>query len=231
MTKITPPRKYFLVNGNAEYHAMFRMMGWSVTNRLEDADLVQFTGGEDVSPHMYGHTTHDASYCNPHRDREETLIAMLAKQMGIPMAGICRGGQFLNVLCGGKMYQHVDNHGLGQRGLHPCRDVITNDVFAVTSTHHQMMIPGEKAVIVGVAQLSRRREIMGKSSTPTIELLNRKIGDWMVRPPKEMDIEIVAYPEANVLCFQPHPEFPNQFTLARRYFDYIERYLFPDKEG
>src|SRR3546814_3238996 len=39
----------------------------------------------------------------------------IARRMHKPMAGICRGGQFLNVMCGGSMIQHVEGHAIHGR--------------------------------------------------------------------------------------------------------------------
>jgi gamma-glutamyl-gamma-aminobutyrate hydrolase PuuD len=105
------------------------------------------------------------------------------------MAGICRGGQFLNVMNGGKMWQHVNNHAMA--GVHPAENIKTGEVIDVTSTHHQMMRPSEQGVILLTASLSTRKE------TATERVLGKK----------ESDIESVFYPKTNNLCFQPHPEY------------------------
>ncbi len=79
--------------------------------------LVCFTGGSDVSPELYGHRNLESG-CNKARDEKEVLIFEMAKKHGIPMTGICRGSQFLNVMCGGTMVQHLlASHGGGR---HQC---------------------------------------------------------------------------------------------------------------
>ena len=87
----------------------------------EDADLVVFTGGEDIGT-------------NKVRDAYEELVFTISHSLGVPMLGICRGAQFLHVMNGGRLHQHVEGH-LGGHVIHT-RD---GKKVPVTSTHHQMM--------------------------------------------------------------------------------------------
>lgn len=132
--------KVYIVGGNGgQYTKMFIERGWNLALSLFEADLVQFTGGEDVTPEIYGQLNTE-SHNNYTRDHREAGEFAIAKRLGKPMAGICRGGQFLNVMCGGSMIQHVEGHATGKTHL------ITNgwsgEFISVTSTHHQMMVAG-----------------------------------------------------------------------------------------
>lgn len=128
------------------------------------------------------------------------------------MAGICRGGQFLNVMCGGKLYQHVNNHGL--MGTHMMVATRTGEMFPVTSTHHQMMRPGIGAEVIGVASEATVVEYMDNERVRYVE---QKRGD---------DIESVLYPEHGVLCYQPHPEYLTKDSECQEfYFKMIEEIL------
>jgi len=66
---------------------------------------VVFTGGADVSPFMYGEKKLSVTCNDEHRDEQEKLF--FERYTKVPKVGICRGGQFLNVMNGGKMWQHV----------------------------------------------------------------------------------------------------------------------------
>lgn len=112
-------------------------------------ELVCFTGGEDVSPSLYGHKNLESG-CSRARDEQEVLIFEQAKKCEIPMTGICRGSQFLNVMCGGTMIQHLKvNHG-GDR--HQC-ETIDGKKFQVTSSHHQMSVPSSEGAVVAYADI------------------------------------------------------------------------------
>lgn len=201
--------KVMIIDGSAYYRDMFVSMGWELTTNIDQADLVQFTGGEDVSPFLYGHPVHPTTYSDPRRDLVESGYFAWAQRLGTPMAGICRGGQFLNVMNGGAMYQDVDNHGI--HGTHECFDLITDKTHLVTSTHHQMMRPGLAGNVIAA----------GAKATNVITYDGEKfinIGDMPSN-------EVVYYPTTNSLCFQPHPEFPGADSTRDYYFELLKRYL------
>jgi hypothetical protein len=207
------PSRVMIVNASIGYIEMFSRNGWEIVQSLQDAELIQFTGGADITPGFYGHAQHERTYPNIERDMKERLIFNLARACNIPMAGICRGGQFLNVMSGGTMWQHVDHHT--GPGKHEVIDHLTKDVFYATSTHHQMMCPGKDAEIVASADMSSIRE---KCTVP---------GKTIIEMNKDhCDPEVLWYEKTKSLCFQPHPEFPGEDALAKVYLDYICRFLY-----
>ncbi len=103
-------KKVHIVGGSFAYHDLFMNLGFQVIDTMEGANLVCFTGGEDVNPSLYGHEKHPTTYFSIFRDTKERSYFEKALDMGIPMVGICRGGQFLNVMSGGEMYQDVSTH-------------------------------------------------------------------------------------------------------------------------
>ena len=78
-------------------------------NLLETLDGVILSGGgSDVAPRRYGQPPHDATAAEePHRDGFEIALARAAKARDIPLLGICRGMQLLNVAYGGTLHQHL----------------------------------------------------------------------------------------------------------------------------
>lgn len=164
---------------------MFKSNGWTITG-TEQADFLCLTGGCDVSPSLYGERTLSQTYSSPAQDKRE--IELFEKFKDRPKLGICRGGQLLNVLSGGKMYQHVDNH---ERGPHAAFDIESMQTVPVSSIHHQMMRPGTDAKVLLVARESRTRISFGLEERPTME---------------SPDIEALYYPTTQSFCFQPHPE-------------------------
>lgn len=206
-------KKVCIINPNGEYITMFQKQGWEVTNDLPSADLVQFTGGADVSPSLYNKKPHPQTQFSVDRDRREQKLFRYCSLNGKRMAGICRGGQFLNVMCGGKMWQHVNNHGLN--GTHSAIDTVTKERFQVTSTHHQMMRPAHHGKVIVSANEATVFETTSKKGDPTSPK----------RSP-EFDTEALWYQGNRVFCFQPHPEFTGKDELAARYINYVNHYLF-----
>jgi putative glutamine amidotransferase len=71
-------------------------------------DGVIIAGGGDIDPAIYGASRHPKTEANvPDRDAWELAIAEACVRQGVPLLGICRGAQMLNVACGGTLHQHV----------------------------------------------------------------------------------------------------------------------------
>lgn len=108
-----------------------------LVNNIEEADVVLFTGGEDVNPALYGAQPHPSTYFTPQRDAAE-VDAFNKMRPGQVALGICRGLQLLNVLNGGKLVQDVTGHCLGfTHEMHNADGLI----YDITSLHHQMVYP------------------------------------------------------------------------------------------
>lgn len=210
--------KVFIVGGDHLIERMFLSRNWDVAEGISDADLVCFTGGEDVSPSLYGEAN-VASDCDWHRDVAEMAvwkdIVGTDVREGPPCVGICRGGQFLNVMNGGKMWQHVDNHGIhGTHELIMYPDSLVEEEgmskHQVTSTHHQMMIAGKGARILGIAE--RATHFYGDPNHP--------------KDKPNFDTEIVFYEKTKTLCFQPHPEYNgDKGDTEELFFNLLKQYL------
>lgn len=126
--------KVFVVGGALGYANFLGEI--SLVDNVEDADIVLFTGGEDVTPSLYGCKKHHSTYCNQTRDLAEKEVFNKIKENQIAL-GICRGSQFLCVMNGGLLVQNVTNHAIGR--THGITD--GEFVYQITSTHHQMQYP------------------------------------------------------------------------------------------
>lgn len=198
-----------IVNGSPDYRKLFESMGHTLVGDITSAELVVFTGGADVTPSLYGDAPHPFTGNSPGRDKAEMFIFEQAIKYSIPMVGICRGGQFLNVMSGGRMYQHVEKHTRS----HSITDLQTGETVYVSSTHHQMMMPSPRALLVATAALSGEREWYD--------------GGVFQKDISKEDIEVVYYEHTKSLCFQPHPEFnAPEYEGMKRYFQgLLSRFL------
>lgn len=126
--------KIYVVGGSVGYASFIKNA--TITDFLEEADIVLFTGGEDVDPSLYNKTKHAYTMSNLDRDLYEKSIFEQVKPTQL-CVGICRGSQFLCVMNGGILVQHCNNHATG------CCHTITNGktIYTITSTHHQMQYP------------------------------------------------------------------------------------------
>lgn len=75
---------------------------------ISRVDGLILTGGKDVNPQAYGHQPHPATE-EPARERDAWEFALLAAALRqrVPVLGICRGPQLINVALGGTLHQHL----------------------------------------------------------------------------------------------------------------------------
>jgi putative glutamine amidotransferase len=127
---------------------------------LGGIDGLLMPGGWDVDPREYGETRDaDQHEVDPALDRTEIALVRGAVDSGVPVFGICRGQQLINVALGGSLLQHIDGHDMHG---HP-RDLLAHAIEAdrdsevglvfpepqmVNSLHHQAvnkLAPGLRA--------------------------------------------------------------------------------------
>ncbi len=134
---------------------------------LDLLDGLVLAGGADVDPATYGAVPHpetDGTW--PERDRFELALAHRALERDIPLLGICRGVQMLNVALGGTIDQHLPDAVGHERhrevsGVFSDHDVrlepgslaaraVGGETTGVKSHHHQGLAElGEGLVVTG----------------------------------------------------------------------------------
>lgn len=191
-------RKIFVVGGSNNYA---NWMEGELTGKMIEADLVVFTGGEDVSPSLYGESAHRYTHFNIHRDLREQKVFEQAVGLKKHIIGICRGSQFSCVMSGGKLVQHQQNPSF----LH---DIFTYDgrELEITSTHHQAQfpwnLPKDEFKLLGFSvglssfhEDGNQKELLGAA---------------------DRECEIVYYPKTRALAIQGHPEMMFESDYKRR---------------
>lgn len=164
-----------------------------IANRVLDGiDGLIVTGGRDVDPAAYGHEPHPATD-EPDRARDTWELALLdaALRRRLPVLGICRGAQMLNVALGGTLHQHLPDivgHTRHQQG---------NAVFSTSAIR---TVPG-----------TRLAGLVGESANAQCyhhQAIDR-LGDGLMISALDSDgvIEGVEIPGHDfVLAVQWHPE-------------------------
>lgn len=102
---------------------------------LDGLDGLVITGGKDVDPAAYGQQPHPATD-EPGRQRDAWEFTLLrgALRRALPVLGICRGAQVLNVALGGTLHQHLPDV-IGHSGHRAGNAVFTTlKVRTVTGT-------------------------------------------------------------------------------------------------
>lgn len=110
---------------------------YSIDEMLK-CDFLLLTGGEDIDPVFYGHTPIQQCCHIPDNDRDksEWELGQAAIEADIPIIGICRGAQWLSILAGGTLFQHVNGHQSGTHTL--ITEETTPEPLKITTAHHQM---------------------------------------------------------------------------------------------
>jgi gamma-glutamyl-gamma-aminobutyrate hydrolase PuuD len=199
----------------ARFANMFARSRCSRAKSVLEADLVVFAGGDDVDPVLYGEIPHPATVCNPKRDEADIALYLLCLEHGIPMFGVCRGAQFLHVMNGGKLWQHVDRH----YGDHRIYDIKKRDfVQKVSSVHHQMVRLNTDN---GMELIATNGDARNRWANPTERAFGAKA-----------DIEAFFYRDTCCLGVQGHPEYAGYNFYTKWCLDLINDYILssPDIE-
>jgi len=91
---------------------------YGIDNYLDRLDGILLAGGADINPFYYGDDPHPyLGAVEEERDDLEIKLAKRALERDIPVFGICRGLQVLNVAAGGSLYQDLEQE-LGPEHVH-----------------------------------------------------------------------------------------------------------------
>jgi putative glutamine amidotransferase len=150
-------------------------------------DGLLLSGGTDVDPARYGAEPDPSAYVpEPDRDHLELGFVDVAADEDLPVLGICRGVQVLNVWGGGSLRQHVPDHA---RFDVPPGDRVDELIVAAGSVLHELYGP---------------RLAVNSLHHQTIE---RVADGWIVSARSSLgDVEALEWPGHDVVGVQWHPE-------------------------
>ena len=97
--------KKIYVVGNAKMYSKW-IDNHTLVDNIEEADIVLFTGGEDVDPSLYGCEKHYTTYSNINRDLCEQEIFRQVKSNQLCL-GICRGLGIMALFKHGELLEHL----------------------------------------------------------------------------------------------------------------------------
>jgi putative glutamine amidotransferase len=178
-----------------------------ITEALRRLDGLVLSGGGDIDPARYGAAAAaQTGPLMPERDAAELAVYHQARAAGLPLLGICRGLQVINVAAGGTLHQHLPDV-VGHGGHSPAEGSY--------GTHEVTVAPG-----------SRLAGVLGKSAGPGLAVPTHhhqaidRLGGGLTATAWTADGIIEAIePEpgdsAFLLAVQWHPEAGDDLSLFR----------------
>lgn len=148
-------------------------------------------GGDDIEPSHYGALGDAGAEYDPERDAMEMRMIELGLKYNIPMLGICRGAQLINVVHGGNLHQDI----------RPLRQKTPNK---------NTIFPIKEAFL---EPLTRLRETLQKDQVRINSLHNQavnQLGKGLVIAAKDADgfVQAIECPHRDFLVgVQWHPEY------------------------
>lgn len=145
-------------------------MDWA--SRLDGFDGVLLCGGADIDPALYGETdVHPEVYdVDALQDESDLSLAAYCFEHGVPTLAVCRGLHVVNVLRGGSLVQHMDEHH-----RHVVHDVVIErgpagiEPGPITAScyHHQC-----------IDRLGSGFEVVGRAEDGTVEAVTIDSAGW-----------------------------------------------------
>lgn len=169
---------------------------------LSHVDALILTGGEDVDPARYGEEVwNETVEVNYRRDTSDFLLARAALDAGLPILGICRGEQLMNVVLGGTLYQDLPTQYTTQKTS------VNGTASAIK--HRQSEPDGVGTHMIYLEPDSRLREILGADSLMVNSFHHQAVkepGAGVRVVARAADGVVEAWEYDGIVCVQFHPE-------------------------
>lgn len=168
--------------------------GQIMANILDGLDGIVMTGGEDVHPNFYGESPiEQLGKVDSVRDVYDLMLIKMAADRNIPMLGICRGEQLINVAFGGSLYQDIPSQHPSEikHRQEASREIGTHDVSVVSGTKLSQLIGN------GTSSVNSFHHQAVKKVAPRFI-----VSAWAI----DSIVEAIEAIDRNIIAVQWHPE-------------------------
>lgn len=177
---------------------------------LDGIDAIVLWGGRDINPAFYRAKPHWRNEAKSdkeltERDAVEWHWIHRARELNIPIIGVCRGAQMLCAFAGGSLFQDVTGH---TNGLHPITIAKDNSTLLCNSYHHQMMdLRGTNYDMLAWSTQPR-------SSHYDYDSVD---ADKVNTPIEGKEPEVVYFTDIHAMAVQGHPEWLDKDHLFNKW--------------
>lgn len=159
----------------------------NIPDILMSLDGLIFAGGGDIDPSRYNGENHpEIKRVDPERDQFEFALAEAVLASKLPVLGICRGQQLLNIATGGTLVEHLPDQ-YGEKVIHRRengRDIDHN--VSVTAESRLAEIVGAETISTksmhhqGIAKIGNNWNIVAASDDGVVEAQEHCLHPWMI---------------------------------------------------
>ncbi|MYB41659.1 MAG: gamma-glutamyl-gamma-aminobutyrate hydrolase family protein [Chloroflexi bacterium] len=183
---------------------------WQPDTRIEDYDGLVISGGVDIDPACYGEAPSSyVSDTNAARDQFETALLQDALERDLPVLGVCRGHQLLNVAHGGSLLQHI-----AEREPHRAR---SGEDGAIDSGWHEVAL-AQGSLLAGLFDVPSLRVNSRHHQAVTLDRLAPGLRVAATTP--DGVVEALERPDRRwVVSVQWHPERKEDGASQRPIFE------------
>jgi putative glutamine amidotransferase len=194
------PRTYFDVVADAGGNpVLLPPLGQWQAESVSFLDGLVIAGGADVDPDRYSQQTHPRTAgLRPDRDAAEFALVRAALAAGLPMIGVCRGMQVLNVVLGGTLNQHVPDATGTDAHLPAVGEFARNEVELDAGSKLAEILGSQELVSCShhqaIDQLGAGLKVVGRAHDGTIEAVELSTADFVLgvqwHPEQDADIRL-----------------------------------------
>ncbi len=176
-------------------------MDASPNDYVAHLDGVLLSGGADLHPSSYGADPDGNGDYEPERDRLELELLEGARARHLPVLGICRGLQLMNVAAGGSLNQHIAEHARYDVAPDACVHEVSFEAGSLLSRIYAG--PDHAEVPSGAANGAGKRQV-NSLHHQTVD----RVGDGLIVVARSTDgtIEGLETPDGSMVAVQWHPE-------------------------
>ncbi|MDI9245928.1 gamma-glutamyl-gamma-aminobutyrate hydrolase family protein [Marinobacter sp. CHS3-4] len=146
-------------------------------------DGLVLSGGTHVHPSRYGQQPEVTANYDTRRDETDYRLLSHAEKLGLPVLGICRGAQFINIFRGGSLCQNVTplrRHTRHRPLLLPLQTVRLVAGSRLINVMEEPVIGANRIHSQSIKKLGRHLQVVGLDKDWFVQAIENTTGQWLM---------------------------------------------------